>query len=66
MKVPLGKSLQPCIEQAQDIGLAIPMPDERIYPDARAIVDPEAVERMCRVWAEAGRAILARRSRVTI
>ena len=43
--------------------VAIPAPIERIYDaDASPIVDPEAVERLCQVWAEVGRAILLRRS----
>ncbi len=43
--------------------LAIPGSLEHICPDAPSIVEPESVERFCRIWAEVGRAILARRSR---
>lgn len=63
MKVPLGKGLQPCIEQALDIRLAMSVPEERTCDDAQAVLDPESVERFCRIWAEVGRAILTRRSR---
>ena len=45
-------------------GLAMPAPVERIWADAQPVVDTESVERFCRVWAEVGRAILARRSKL--
>jgi hypothetical protein len=42
--------------------LAMPASVERICTDAQPVLDPEAVERFCRVWAGVGRAILTRRS----
>jgi hypothetical protein len=43
--------------------LAMSAPVEHICTDAQPFLDPEAIERFCRVWAEVGRAILARRSK---
>lgn len=43
-------------------GVAIRPPVERTCDDAGSAIDPEIVERLCRKWAEVGRAILARRS----
>ncbi len=48
---------------SQTPGLAIPAPYERICADAQPVLDPESVKRFCQVWAEVGRAILARRSK---
>lgn len=45
------------------LGLAMLAPVERTCADAHLAVDPEAAERLCRVWAEVGRAILLRRIR---
>jgi hypothetical protein len=42
--------------------LAIHTPDERKCADAQPVFDSESIERFCRVWAEAGRAILLRRN----
>jgi len=45
--------------------LAILHAESDIYSNAQPTLDPESVERFCQVWAEVGRAILARRSKVT-
>jgi len=45
-------------------GLAIAAPVERTCVDAQPVLDPESIERFCRVWADVGRAILKRRSTV--
>ena len=47
----------------QPLELAMPAPVERICDDAQPVLDSESIERFCRIWAEVGRAILARRSR---
>ena len=41
------------------MGLAIPASSEPICDDAYPTLDHDAVDRLCPVWAEVGRAILA-------
>ena len=43
------------------MGLAIPASPEPICDDTYPTIDHDAVDRLCPVWAEVGRAILARR-----
>jgi hypothetical protein len=43
--------------------LAILPKKSDVCTDAQPVLDPESVERLCRVWAEVGRAILGRRSK---
>jgi hypothetical protein len=45
--------------------LAISASNEPICTDAQPTLDPKSINRFCRIWAEVGRAILARRSKVT-
>jgi len=59
----MGQLRQAGTSVSEETGLAIPAPYERICTDAQPVLDPESVERFCRVWAEVGRAILARRSK---
>lgn len=44
--------------------LAMSAPPERTYSDACATIDAGAAERLCQKWAEVGRAILARRTKM--
>ena len=44
-------------------GLAMTAPEEHTCTDAQPVLDPESIKRFCRIWAEVGRAILARRSK---